>query len=260
MSIVILLKDAEGRTIESCEGVHEVQMAVERAYLPGDFLEVSGAEHLLVKMDQCLPQSEVYAPEGRFTYRIPPVGERSAYPPYAFEGGRHVVRVREMTPNEIRAERTVSANAHDLRGSTDYYPHATANIETRGEADFAARNVIDGLSTNHGHGGWPYGSWGIGTKQDAALTIDLGRKVRAVNVRVLLRADFPHDSWWENCDLVFSDGSREEMHLVKTDAFQEIRVDKVISWIRIENLRKADDPSPFPSLRQLEVIGYDLQA
>ena len=258
MSLLIVLKNGEGQEIASCEAVHSAQMAIERAYLPGDCFEVSGADHLMVQMDQCLTQGEIYTPSGCFTYRIPFGSERTAYPPFAFEGERHIIRVREMEKEERMAERAISSNPHDLRGNTDFYPHATANVETRGEADFAARNVIDGLSVNHSHGSWPYGSWGIGTKQDAALTIDFGRPVRASRVRVLLRADFPHDSWWESCDLVFSDGSKEHMHLEKTDTFQDIPVDKTISWIRMENLRKADDPSPFPSLRQLEVIGRDI--
>ena len=258
MSIRVVLKDAQGEMIQACEGTSVLHAAFERTYLPGDVLEVSGAVHLMVQMDQCLQEGEVYAPSGTFTYRIPFGAERTAYPPCAFEGGRHVARIREMSREEIQSVRVISANPHDLRGDTDAFPHATANVETRGEADFAARNVVDGLYTNHGHGPWPFGSWGIGTKQDAALTIDLGRTVRAKSVRVLLRADFPHDSWWESCTLVFSDGTEETMHLVRTDDFQVLPVDRDISWVRIEQLKKADDPSPFPSLRQLEVIGRDL--
>ncbi|MBQ9290386.1 MAG: carbohydrate-binding protein [Clostridia bacterium] len=258
MSISVVLKDAQGNVLQRETAEQTVHMAVERTYAPGDCLEVTGAEHLIVQMDQTLTEGEVYAPKKCMTYRIPFGPERSAYPPYAFEGEKHVVRVREMTDDEIRAHRPISRNPHDLRGDTDYYPHATANVETRGEADFAARNIIDGVYTNRGHGPWPYGSWGIGTRQDAALTVDFGREVQIDSVRVLLRADFPHDSWWESCVFVFSDGTQETMHLVKSDAFQTLPVRKTISWIRLEQMKKADDPSPFPSIRQLEVIGCDL--
>ena len=176
----------------------------------------------------------------------------------AFEGSRHVVMLREMDGEEIRQSRVISRNAHDQRGDTDAFPHAAANIETRGEACFAARNVIDGLHTNHGHGEWPYMSWGIGTREDAALTIDLGRTVAISEIRVLLRADFPHDSWFSALDLVLSGGEREHMDLVKTDRVQSLRAEHRASWVRVEQLVKADDPSPFPSIRQIEIIGRDL--
>ena len=33
---------------------------------------------------------------------------------------------------------------------------------------------------------------------------------------------------------------------------------KKISWLEMSNMIKADDPSPFPALSQLEVYGTDL--
>ena len=32
---------------------------------------------------------------------------------------------------------------------------------------------------------------------------------------------------------------------------------KTITWVKLENLLKADDPSPFPALSQIEVYGRD---
>ena len=173
MSISVALKDGQGKVLQSAQAEGFLHLAVEREYVPGDCLEVTGGRHLMVQLDSSLTEGEVYAPNGCMTYRIPFGPERTAYPPHAFEGERHVVRVREMAEDEVLSLRPVSRNPHDLRGNTDFYPHATANVETRGEADFAARNIIDGLYTNHGHGPWPYGSWGIGTKQDAAAEAPL---------------------------------------------------------------------------------------
>ena len=48
----------------------------------------------------------------------------------------------------------------------------SANVETRGEAVFAARNAIDGIYENDAHGIWPYQSWGINRDPNAALTLD----------------------------------------------------------------------------------------
>lgn len=54
------------------------------------------------------------------------------------------------------------------------YPHATANVETRGESVFAAKNAIDGVRANRSHGEWPYESWGINMQDDAAMKLDFG--------------------------------------------------------------------------------------
>lgn len=56
-------------------------------------------------------------------------------------------------------------------GETTYYPHATANVETRNEAVFAARNTIDGQINNQGHGVWPYESWGTNRFTEASKLI-----------------------------------------------------------------------------------------
>ena len=48
-----------------------------------------------------------------------------------------------------------------------------ANVETRGEAVFAARNAIDGIYENDAHGIWPYQSWGINRDPNAALDAGL---------------------------------------------------------------------------------------
>ena len=74
-------------------------------------------------------------------------------------------------------------------------PHATANVETRNESGFAARNVIDGEHIACGHGEWPFGSWGIGARTDARLTLDFGREVEIDALTLYLRADFPHDAY-----------------------------------------------------------------
>ena len=63
------------------------------------------------------------------------------------------------------------------------------NVETRGEAVFAARNAIDGVYENDAHGIWPYQSWGINRDPNAALTLDFGRPVTIDELRLTLRAD-----------------------------------------------------------------------
>ena len=44
--------------------------------------------------------------------------------------------------------RNLALNVNDQSCSTTCYPHVSANVETRGEAVFAAVNVVDGVTAN----------------------------------------------------------------------------------------------------------------
>ena len=132
-------------------------------------------------------------------------------------------------------------------------------METRGESVFSARNAIDGLKENHGHGKWPYTSWGINRDPHAEMKIDFGRTVEVDGIQVFLRADFPHDSYWTRASLHFSDGSSEILNFRKTDKGQLFTIQpRRIEWLTLSELIKNDDDSPFPALTQIEVYGKDL--
>lgn len=73
------------------------------------------------------------------------------------------------------------------------------------------------------------------------------------------RSDFPHDNWWRQVTIVFSDGEAMEWQLEKSRLPHELAISrKKTTWIRLEKLIKADDPSPFPALSQIEVYGKDI--
>ena len=138
------------------------------------------------------------------------------------------------------------------------FPHAKANIETRGESVFAARNAIDGIVASNGHGEWPWSSWGINRDPEAELTLDFGRNVEIDRIIVYTRADFPHDAWWDEGTFSFSDGSELVVKLEKKDGPQEFTFEKkTVSSLSLSRLIKSSDPSPFPALIQLEVYGND---
>ena len=131
-------------------------------------------------------------------------------------------------------------------------------METRGEAVFAARNAIDGVYENVAHGTWPYQSWGINRDPNAALTLDFGRPVTVDELRLTLRADFPHDSWWTSATVAFSDGSREVLPLEKSPDPQCFSIaPRTVTRLTLCELIKADDPSPFPALTQIEAWGTE---
>ncbi len=255
----IRLLDAAGREKQSAAGPNYVRFLCTLPYEPGDVLAFEGdALHCVVQADQALPESLVYLPQKRFTYTIP-VGDLAlAYPPQAFTGEMHLLQIRPASPEEVGARRNLAFNPLDQRFYDSCFPHAAANVETRDDPTFFARNVIDGLKVNHRHGNWPFHSWGIGGRADAEITLSFGRPVRIDQVGITLRADFPHDSWWKKGTLVLSDGQEMPLSFIKTADTQFFSVgEHTVEWVRLKDLVKAATISPFPALTEWEVFGRE---
>lgn len=257
--ITITAHTADGQLLGQAAHAEEALLRVDRAYEEGDVIEItSDTPHLWVQMDASILPGEVYLPDGRMTWRVPAGEHRLAYCSGAFRGPRSIVTARAMTAGEIAARRNIARNPSDLRGDTDFFPHCTANVETRGESTFAARNVIDGMRHNDHHGLWPFQSWGIGAREDACCTLDFGREVEIDGMALTLRADFPHDAYWVSGHVVLSDGTEYAFPLEKTADRQHIAIGRhTVRWMRLERLQKSNDPSAFPALTEWEVFGWD---
>ena len=159
---------------------------------------------------------------------------------------------------EINSYKNLAKNVMDQHGDPGCYPHASANVETRGEAVFAARNAIDGVVANLSHGNWPYESWGINRQDDAEMTLEFGRPVDFDTIVLYTRADFPHDNWWVKATLTFSDGTSQVVDMEKSVECHTFAIEKKgITWVKLGQLIKADDPSPFPALTQIEIYGTE---
>ncbi|MFA9464568.1 MAG: carbohydrate-binding protein [Velocimicrobium sp.] len=256
LSLKVLNKEGNTQFVKATED--EVVLVVTSQYQEGDeiVLETSHKNsYMVVQMDDAMDAAFVYV-TGDVHYKIPFGEKRICYSPKAFCGTRHYIYARLAREDEINSYRNLAKNVFDQHGDTHCYPHATANVETRGESVFAARNAIDGIVANASHGEWPYESWGINQRADAKMKVDFGRAVEVDQVVLYTRADFPHDSWWECVTLKFSDGSNIEWKLEKSSKPHIITFEKkVITWVELDNLIKADDLSPFPALTQMEVYG-----
>ena len=259
--ITISVLDASGALLASSAHESEAFLCLDRMYEPGDTIVIaSDGKHVWAQLDTALLPGEVYLPGGHMSWRVPEGEHRLAYCPGAFAGPRHLITARVMAQAEVAARRNVACNPADLRGNTDFFPHCTANVETRGESCFAARNVIDGLRACTSHGEWPFQSWGIGAREDAWLLVDFGREVTIDEMALTLRADFPHDAYWVSGHVVLSDGSETAYDLQKTGDRQYIPLGRhTVTWLRLERMQKSDDPSAFPALIELEVFGADAQ-
>jgi hypothetical protein len=249
-----------GKVKQSASGASYARFFCTLAYEEGDSIVFSSdAQHCVVQADQALPESMIYMPGRQLVYRIPKGDFALAYPPQAFAGDRHILQIRPAGDEELHMRRNLALNPLDQRFYDDCFPHASANVETRDEPAFFARSVIDGLKFNHSHGNWPYQSWGIGGREDAQITIKFGRTVRIDEVAVTLRADFPHDSWWTEGTLTFSDGQQITLSLKKTGDTQYFPTGgHLVEWVRLSELIKAKTLSPYPALTEWEVFGQDI--
>ncbi|MEY8355885.1 carbohydrate-binding protein [Lachnospiraceae bacterium 54-53] len=260
-NVSIAVKDLNGGVKASAQGEDQAVLVFEGAYVEGDTITLGTDKtdaHYVVRIDDCMDEAFVYITRPEVVYAIPFGEKKVSYNPRSFTGEKHYLTVRRACDHETAAYRNLAMNVMDQHGDTGCFPHALANVETRGEAVFAARNAIDGVLANESHGEWPYESWGINRQDDAEMTLDFGRPVDFDRIVLYTRADFPHDNWWVKADLTFSDGTTETVEMeksVKPHVFSIVR--KNITWVKLSHLIKADDPSPFPALTQIQVYGKD---
>lgn len=259
MSLTLRIENAT--TVAASVPGDETILVYGDEYRLGDEIVLSGIEakgHVVLQLDDTLPPTLAYVTAGEFRFPVPFGEKRVCYSPRAFTGSKHLLWARHATEAEIGSYRNLALNPHDVHGEARIYPHARANVETRGESVFAARNAIDGLKASESHGEWPYTSWGINRDPEARLTLEFGRPVRLDCAVFYLRADFPHDAWWESATIHFSDGSAVTARLRKLSGAQPIDFPaRAVEWVSIDTLIKADDPSPFPALTQLELYGTE---
>lgn len=257
---VLALKvlDKSGNTICVSSGEDYVDLVCMHTYEEGDriVLETDTRNiHLHWQVDDALGDAFVYITDN-VSYEIPFGERRASMSPKVFYGGRHYLYAEIARDDEVTAYRNLALNPADQHQEVSCYPHASANVETRGESVFAARNAIDGVRANRSHGEWPYASWGINRQDDAAMRIAFGRPVVADRIVLYTRSDFPHDSWWQQATVRFSDGSEEVLSMDKSARAHVFGITpREITWLELCDLIRADDPSPFPALSQIEVYG-----
>ncbi len=259
--LTIRVTGADGTLRAEETGAGRADLIYEEEYQEGDRIEFTGLPaggFVEVQPDDAMLPALLYVTGASAVLAIPFGADRLAISPRAFTGTRHLITARIPEREEISGRRLLSANSVDGFLSEGVYPHASANVETRNEAVFMARNAIDGLYANHSHGQYPWSSWGINRDPAAEWTLAFGRPVRIDEMAVTLRADFPHDSYFTQGTVRFSDGTSEILHFAKTDRPQRFPVSpRTVEWVKFGSLIKAEDPSPFPALTQFDCYGTE---
>ena len=237
----------------------KIDCTYESEYSAGDkiYISANNCYFFKIQLDSALKETVVYAPSGSFEYQIPTEVLERIYEEGAFAGTEHRIRVSEATDEEAYGERNISLNPYDLQGQKRCYPHAYANYVTRGEPCFFERNAIDGVLENKGHGNFPYHSWAGGARDDLEYYVDFGTEVEVEKLVFYLRADFPHDTYWKNIDIEFSDGEIVTANFEGIADGQEVvlKEKKITRTIHLTNFIQAVFPLSWAALSQIEVYG-----
>ena len=224
-------------------------------------IELCDGAFVALRLDETMKESILYLPDGTFEFAIPEGRELACcYHRDAFRGGDHRICVREPSEAEIYGERLISLNPHDRHNVPKYFPHSYANFVTREDPCFFERNAIDGVCDNSNHGAYPYHSWGGGLREDLEFEIHFGTEVSVNRIVIFIRADFPHDTYWKEADVVFSDGTKVHTELIGTAEGQAVVLDtpKVTEMVKLTGLlqqRLEDGSLSFAALSQIEVYG-----
>jgi hypothetical protein len=262
--IKIALLDADGKTVkESATG----KLELDRKYVKGDRIVVTGAKHLAVKVDEHFAETLLFAPKGKVDYPIPlwPKGKyanRYPHPPKAFQGAKHVITARIPTDKEIGAYRNQAVNPMDPRGKSPAYPHASSNSEWGEAAVFAARCAIDGFVEATGdHHSWPRQSWGPylpgGKHPELEFTIDFGRPVEIDKLVIVGRYNVRQGGYWTEGTVEFSDGSKVTIKPEYNGKRQEFPIKKrVVTSLKIIKL-VPNKPRKYAAFVEVEAWGKD---
>ncbi|MBQ6363408.1 MAG: carbohydrate-binding protein [Lachnospiraceae bacterium] len=238
-------------------------------YRKGDEIcvEVSEPGFYKIRLEDTMLPALVYI-EGKARFPIPFGVLRAGYSPRSFLGERHLIEAKPAGAEEVHRTRDLAFNPYDTEAETGMKPHISTNVRypqslrNRIFPDiglFAARNVIDGICASESHRLYPHHSWGINRMADAYLELELPGNCEVDEVILTLRAEFPHDTYWTQALLEFSGPECHEekiIRLEKTGEEQHFAIGlKGVTKVVLKDLKKADEPSEFPALSQLQIIG-----
>ena len=146
MELCMKILGADMRTKAVGRGEGEVNLVYSQEYEPEDriILETSGDPvYLWLQVDDAMGKSLVYV-TGNVTYIVPFGEKRVNISPKAFHGNRHLLCAKTAKEFEVNAYRNLALNVCDQHHMKNCYPHASANVETRGESVFAGRTPLTG--------------------------------------------------------------------------------------------------------------------
>jgi len=257
--ISLKIINKQGKELFSQKGNTEIDCVYYGEFQVGDSIriDVTESDYLSVCLDDTLKESLIYVPGGKFVYPIHKEYNGFCFADNAFMGEEHRVKVRIPAEEEIYGYRNIALNAHDLPGAKGSYPHVSANYVTRQDPNFFERNAINGIVHPEGHWGYPYSNWAGGARDDLEFFVDFGTEITVEKLVFYLRADFPHDSYWDHINITLDDGETVTGTFNPTGEGQEIVLPepKKTRTIHMSQFTQPVNPLSWAGLTQVEVYG-----
>ncbi|MGM9647192.1 MAG: hypothetical protein ACI3YH_03560 [Eubacteriales bacterium] len=226
-----------------------------------------GEKYVALCLNSRVGEAIIYCPDGKFTYTFPNTGvifPNTMDPTSGVNYKNNTITARLVTAEELAKEHNLALNPYDLTDAKGAYPHASTSNVNDNNLYWAARCAIDGFTANKGHGEYPYQSWGPSSNVKATdhLTIDFGREVTVNELVVVIRADFPHDSYFTGCTVTFSDGTTKQINLTNSALEQVIDLGGVTtSSIKLSGftVETAGATTPYAALTEVKVMGTEVK-
>src|SRR5947207_4791159 len=138
MELTLKIVDAQGDLLATVSGHSEITLVYRRPYREGDCILIESLEngHVTVALDEVVAPAMAYLRGPLHRFAVPFGERRRSYSPKAFGGDLHRLHLRAVHADQITARRNLALNPWDDHVNTTLFPHASANVETRGEAVF----------------------------------------------------------------------------------------------------------------------------
>ncbi len=271
-----------GKNTASGNGVVELKLD-KSTFKKGAKIEIQlpeGEHYLAVNISKdIMEEAIVYLPESKFSYIIPNFSY--SYPAKMKSAYSHTITARIPDNSELSQSHVLSLNPFDLIDdstkitgykyksywSGSVYPHASTSSVCRvsdseeSKYQFEARNAIDGYTKNKGHGNYPYQSWGPDSdfsETKGYLLIDFGHDVTVDMLNLYIRADFPHDTYFNSMTVEFSDKSTLTFEISNDANAQTFNLGgKTTSYVKIKKLEKVDHAG-WAAITEVEVVGSEI--
>jgi hypothetical protein len=255
----------------TAEGEGMVVLYVPNKYAGNDKITITlpeGEKYLALCLNSRVGEAIIYCPDGKFTYTFPNLTNtcfpHTMNPSKGVVYTNNTITARVVSEKELAKEHNLALNPYDVVDGTNDYPHATTNNVNDNNLYWAARNAIDGFTANEGHGAYPYQSWGPNNNVKATdyFKIDFGREVTINELIVVIRADFPHDSYFTGCTVTLSDGTTMDINLTNSELEQVIDLGGVTTTsIKLSNftVETAGATTPYAALTEVKCMGTEVK-
>lgn len=135
MELTLKVVDVAGEVRARATGTDEAYLVYRDSYNEGDqvVVEASAPGYLVLALDDAMTPAIVYMKGQSYALGVPFGSKRVPYSPRAFDGKIHRLCVRKARLDEIGARRNLAFNPWDDHANASIFPHARANVETRGK-------------------------------------------------------------------------------------------------------------------------------